>query len=223
MGTWPFLISRSRDADYQVIMSPDFLVRAKRDQMIQKILGEKAQEISTELKRKNVKEPGYENLHIVYKTEPAKLEGNELRDRAGRRILRIYGLVFENGSSGADEETISRLFSQASGMWDDSLASFWKENKEREPIASANLMDRKKQSGFWKIAAFISAGALVLSIVVNILLFWELQKTNGKLSEWRKAAEEMLRDRKPQQPNPAADDRKPQQPDPPADEQPNKQ
>lgn len=212
MGVWPFLISRSRDVDYQVILSPDFMVRRNRDQLIKKILRTKAQEITPELRLEEVKEPGFENLHIAYKSEVATLAGEELRDRAGRRILRVYGFVIEDPSLSAYEQEISRFFSKASPEWESTLGAFWKDNVEREPIASTDLLARDAPPWPWKAATAGLAAALAISILANAWLYFEMRKRgvvirtkDREIARLNAAGTQISREPKgaPEQPEPA--------------------
>jgi hypothetical protein len=181
MGVWPFLISRSRDVDYQVIVSPDFLVKANRDQLIKKVIGAKAQEISPQLRWEQVKERGFERLHIAYSTDVAKLGDVELRDRAGRRVLRIYGLVFDDQDLRKDGQKVSHLFAQASRVCNEALEAFWNDNAERQAVPSGRLdlpLPLPPGSRRWKAAALGVMGALVVSLLANAWLFSEKWKWN---------------------------------------------
>ena len=204
MEVWPFLISRSRDVDYQVILSPDFLVSANRDQLLRKILGAKAQELTSQLKWERVEESGFEKLRIVYKTEVAEVAGNELRDRAGRRILRVYGLVFQDPSPNTDERLVLSLFSKACETWESALVSFWKDNREREAIPSVSLISPMPEPDWlWKGTAVSAVAALAVSILVNLWFVLEIKNKEREIARLNAAAAQNLGEPKPpvEQPN----------------------
>jgi hypothetical protein len=105
---WPFLISRGRDTGYRTIVAPDFLCNLGRRGLLLEVAGGDIREGDVATYRAILGQgTNVGDLSVVYRTIPARgtdidIEGDLLRDRQGRRIALVEGVVLRGRQPAVD-------------------------------------------------------------------------------------------------------------------------
>ncbi|MCG8360245.1 MAG: hypothetical protein MI920_32165 [Kiloniellales bacterium] len=91
---WPFLVSRSRLRGYQTVVSPDFLIGVEAAALLcAKVEETPFDGTSVSARCTQLADSPAGPLTMIYRAEKARLNGEILKDDAGRPVMKFSGLV----------------------------------------------------------------------------------------------------------------------------------
>src|SRR5262245_32434292 len=205
MGAWPFLMAASREHDYQIVLCPNFLTRAGQPEALKKTLSSKLRKVTANTVEEQVSDPKLGSLGVAYSVDIAHLNGSDLLDTDGRRIHRIYGLLFQ---SPMPENKMQDMFRQSERIADDAFARFCASKNGFEALPSNALTDvvdphpetvaargggrdrrrpdgqDRSDVGRWKIVAVVALGASLAGILGNVWLFSQARSLQDRLNKF---------------------------------------
>src|SRR5262245_33558027 len=211
MGAWPFLMAASREHDYQVVLCPGFLTRAGQTEAFKKKLSSKLRMVTANTVVEQVSDPKLGDVGVAYRVDVAHLNGSELLDRDGRRIHRIYGLVFQRP---LPENKTQDMFHQSERIANEAFARFcaakngfeamrsealdMADQRPERVAASGGDKDRSRpdrQSRVdvdrWKIATAVAVVASVAGILGNVWLFSQARTLRDKVAGFEVTTQEL--------------------------------
>ncbi len=135
---WPFLVSRNRSHGYQTVVSPGFLIDAKAAGLLAtKVQGEPSDAGSGPKICTRLVESPAGPVTLVYRANKARLNGQALRDRAGRPVIRFGGVVLRGLRD--PDEVGDDLLASAEGAVEDGFRQFWDAANGTAPVRSSGF------------------------------------------------------------------------------------
>lgn len=138
MNIWPFLITRNKSLGYQLVVAPDFLVKAKMTGVLLYVTEGSLSEESEIYSRQVIDDQNDKTMTIVYRvTNATDDNGKLLLDGFGRSINQTIGFVQPEQITSS---TIPMsILEQVFHTLQEPMQQFWEEDTEFSPVMASAM------------------------------------------------------------------------------------
>jgi cell division protein FtsB len=179
MKVWPFLFSRGYVLDYQMIVCPGAFQEGRRwaafSRIVAKLIDNTTQRPATDY----LTDHELGRWGIMYMAGPAKHNGQDAADVAGRAVRMVYGIAFREENH--DRAEAERLFAQVTPSLLADFKAFWDQRKGQQPHFSEAVGSEPPPSP-WRLAALAGAGVALLFVAIAFGMYLRIDTLSDRIA-----------------------------------------